>query len=61
MVDLESLVTESPNPATSDLDTMSPLEVARAMNREDREVARAVGEVLDRVAQIGRASCRERV
>ena len=51
MVDLESLVTESPNPATSDLDTMSPLEVARAMNREDREVARAVGEVLDRVAQ----------
>ena len=51
MVDLESLVTESPNPATSDLDTMSPLEVARALNREDREVARAVGEVLDRVAQ----------
>jgi len=51
LVDLESLVTESPNPATSDLDTMSPLEVARAMNREDREVARAVGEVLDRVAQ----------
>ena len=51
MVDLESLVTESPNPATSDLDTLSPLEVARAMNREDREVARAVGEVLDRVAQ----------
>lgn len=51
LVDLNAIATETPNPGTRDLDTMSPLEVAQAMNREDREVALAVGRVLDEVAQ----------
>ena len=66
MVDLSGLTTEGRNPHTINLDVMTPLEVAEAMNQEDAQVAAAVGQVVPEVAQaitweIGRASCRERV
>ncbi|MDD3485774.1 MAG: N-acetylmuramic acid 6-phosphate etherase, partial [Atopobiaceae bacterium] len=51
MVDLSHLTTEERNPDTSHLDEMSPLEVARAMNREDEKVVAAVREVIPQVAQ----------
>lgn len=51
MVDLDVISTEGRNPTTADLDIMSPLEVAQAMNREDHAVAEAVGGVLDAIAQ----------
>jgi N-acetylmuramic acid 6-phosphate etherase len=36
-------VTERPNPASLDLDLMTPLQIVRTMNREDRRAAEAVG------------------
>src|SRR5512145_592744 len=39
----ERLATEQPNPASRALDRMSPLAVARLMNREDARAVRAVG------------------
>jgi len=47
----ESWTTESRNPATSDLDRMSPLEVVTAMHVEDGAAVRAVGAVLPEVAR----------
>lgn len=43
--------TESRNPASERIDTLSPLEIARLMNAEDAKVAEAVGQELDAVAQ----------
>lgn len=51
MLDLSKLTTESRNPDTMDLDEMSPLEIAQAMNREDAHVIEAVHGELPRVAQ----------
>lgn len=51
MVDLTSISTEQRNPNTMNLDSMDPLHVVQAMNREDRHVAEAVGEVLPAVAE----------
>ena len=45
MVDLSKLTTEQRNPGTMDLDRMSALDIATAMNREDETVVRAVSEV----------------
>ena len=39
----ESLATERANPASRRLDTMTPLEIARLMNQEDRRAVAAVG------------------
>jgi N-acetylmuramic acid 6-phosphate etherase len=50
MVELEKLTTESRNPKTTNLDQMSPLEIARIMNEEDENVVKAVGDVLPQVA-----------
>ena len=50
-VDLSAIDTEARNASTMDLDTMSPLEIAEAMNREDARVADAVREALPEVAQ----------
>ena len=50
VIDLTKLSTESRNPATMDLDTMSSLEIARAMNTEDAKAVASVTEVLPRVA-----------
>lgn len=51
LIDLSKLTTEGRNPDTTDLDRMTPLELATAMNREDAKVAGAVAEVLPQVAR----------
>lgn len=50
MVDLDKLTTEARNPRTTNLDQMTPLEIAKVMNAEDAKVAEAVGEVLPQIA-----------
>src|SRR5437016_3025933 len=49
-VPLERLLTERPNRASRDLDRLSPVRVARLMNREDRRAVAAVGRVTPRIA-----------
>jgi len=44
------LVTERPNPASRDLDLLSPVAIARLMNREDARAVRAVGRVAGAIA-----------
>lgn len=51
MLDLTKLSTEARNPNTMDLDQMTPLQIAQAMNAEDKKVVEAVGEVLPQVAE----------
>ena len=51
MEDLSSLSTEQRNPRTMDLDRMSPLQIAQAMNEEDKRAVEAVGEVLLQIAE----------
>jgi len=48
---LQNLTTESLNPRTLNLDTMTVGEILRAMNREDSEVISAVEKVLPQVEQ----------
>ena len=50
-LNLDSMTTETRNPATMDLDTMSPLEIVTAMNREDAKVPQAIQPVLSAIAQ----------
>src|SRR5579859_365905 len=47
---LITLDTEQANPATGEIDRMSPLEIAQAINAEDEKVAQAVKQVLPNVA-----------
>lgn len=51
MVDLNGLTTEQRNPDTLDLDLMTPLEIARAMNREDAHAVTSVEKVLPEIAR----------
>ena len=51
MLDLAKLPTEARNPETMNLDQMTPLEIAEAMNREDARAVASVTEVLPQVAQ----------
>jgi N-acetylmuramic acid 6-phosphate etherase len=46
----ERLPTEGANPASRDLDRLSPLQIARLMNREDRRAVAAVGRVARDIA-----------
>lgn len=48
---MRTLATEQHNVATSALDTMSALEIARVFNREDQKVATAVEKALPQIAQ----------
>ncbi len=48
---LSVLATEMANPATSEIDRMSPLEIVRAINNEDAKVALAVQQVLPEIAR----------
>lgn len=48
---ISALATETSNPATADIDRMSPLEIVQALNAEDTRVAQAVELVLPAVAQ----------
>ncbi len=50
MIDLGQLTTEERNPDTMTLDTMTPLEIAQAMNAEDARAVSSVTEVLPQVA-----------
>jgi len=45
------LETEKVNPATTEIDCMSPLEIVQAMNAEDAKVAEAVRQELPRIAR----------
>ena len=47
---LDRLTTERPNRASRNLDRLSPLAVARVMNREDRRAVAAVGRAAPRIA-----------
>ena len=47
---IAQLSTEQRNPATMELDTFTPLQIAQAMNEEDANVVRAVERVLPDVA-----------
>jgi N-acetylmuramic acid 6-phosphate etherase len=47
---LRALDTEKVNPATAEIDRMSPLEIARVINAEDAKVALAIKQVLPQIA-----------
>ncbi|NYE96428.1 N-acetylmuramic acid 6-phosphate etherase [Psychromicrobium silvestre] len=50
--ELATLVTESSNPALEDLGSMSTLELAAAMNREDSKVPQAIAAAVPMIASI---------
>ena len=50
MLDLTKLTTEQRNPKTMELDSFSPIEIARVMNEENTNVIKAIDEVLPQVA-----------
>lgn len=51
-LDLKRMTTEARNPDTMDLDTMTPLQVVSAMNREDAKVPEAIRPHLPEIAQV---------
>ena len=51
-LNLDKMTTETRNPNTMELDTMSPLEVVTAMNNEDAKVPAAIKPVLPQIAQV---------
>ena len=51
MLDLTKLATETRNPETTDLDKMSPLAIATAMNREDARAVASIEPELSKIAQ----------
>ncbi len=51
MLTLSNLLTEQRNPRSMNLDEMTPLQIARTMNREDKRVIKAVRAVLPQVAK----------
>ncbi|CFR21732.1 N-acetylmuramic acid 6-phosphate etherase [Yersinia kristensenii] len=50
-INLSSMVTESRNPASAQIDTLSTLEILKVINHEDKKVPFAVGEKLPEIAQ----------
>src|SRR5688572_11022701 len=51
MTQLDRLTTEARNPASENIDEMSPLEIVRLMNAEDAKVAEAVGREAESIAR----------
>ena len=51
MTQLDRLTTEARNPASENIDELSPLEVVRLMNAEDAKVAEAVGREAESIAR----------
>ena len=49
---LDRLQTESQNPASANLDELTPLEIVRLMNREDGRAVKAVGSQAEVIAQV---------
>lgn len=52
MLDLKGFSTETRNPNTMNLDSMTPLEIVDAMNQEDAHVIEAVGSQRENIATI---------
>ncbi|VYU35604.1 N-acetylmuramic acid 6-phosphate etherase [Clostridium tertium] len=52
MVDLTKLTTETRNKNTMDLDKMSSIEIATAMNMEDEKVIKAVRDALPQISEV---------
>ncbi|HCG5530435.1 TPA: N-acetylmuramic acid 6-phosphate etherase [Vibrio parahaemolyticus] len=50
-IDLSRLVTESRNPASAEIDTLSTIEMLQVINEEDQKVALAVKTVLPQIAK----------
>ncbi|WP_145536938.1 N-acetylmuramic acid 6-phosphate etherase [Yersinia kristensenii] len=50
-INLSSMVTESRNPASAQIDTLSTLEILKVINHEDKKVPFAVEEKLPEIAQ----------
>lgn len=50
-IDLNQLVTESRNPASAEIDTLSTLDMLKVINQEDQKVAFAVERVIAEIAQ----------
>ncbi|MEI8593846.1 N-acetylmuramic acid 6-phosphate etherase [Photobacterium sp. Hal280] len=50
-IDLNTLITESRNPASQVIDTLSTIEMLKVINDEDKQVALAVEQTLPQVAQ----------
>ncbi|MBL1436978.1 MAG: N-acetylmuramic acid 6-phosphate etherase [Rhodobacteraceae bacterium] len=55
---LQELDSEKTNPASEQLDTLSPLEIATLMNAEDHKIAEAVEKVLPQIGQAIEAAAR---
>ena len=51
MVELRNIATEQRNPNTMNIDTLSTLDMVKLINREDHNVAHAVGLVADQIAE----------
>ncbi|MCI8915539.1 MAG: N-acetylmuramic acid 6-phosphate etherase [Oscillospiraceae bacterium] len=51
-LNLDKMTTETRNPNTMELDTMTPLEVVTAMNREDANVPAAIQPILPQIARV---------
>ena len=51
ILNLNAMTTESRNPNTMDLDTMTPLEIVTVMNREDEKVPLAIRNCLPQIAR----------
>src|ERR1051326_5802037 len=51
MPEIEKLLTEQLNPASSAIDTVTTEEALRIINREDRQVADAVGREIPQIAR----------
>ncbi|EMD0831656.1 N-acetylmuramic acid 6-phosphate etherase [Morganella morganii] len=51
-IDLTSMITESRNPASADIDSLPTLDMLRVINHEDQTVALAVEKTLPQVAQV---------
>ena len=51
-MDLNKYATETRNPDTTDLDTMSALEIVEKMNKQDEKVPKAINKVLPEIAKV---------
>lgn len=50
-IDLSSMITETRNPASVEIDQLSTLEMLRVINQEDQQVALAVSQLLPEIAR----------
>lgn len=58
MIDFSTMVTESQNSATMELDCMSALEIVRIMNQEDKKIPDAMAAALPNIAEAAECASR---